>query len=66
MSGWRLDAQGRLISPRGVFVARVVGGDMFFWDRRRRCEEPAPFTIEQWMTWTVNDEDEQGRDANGG
>lgn len=45
-SGWRLDEDGRLLSPDGEWLARLVGGVLLFYDKKRR--EYVPFEISDW------------------
>lgn len=54
-TAWRVDAEGRLLSPDGAFVAVFREGVIFFYDKKRGTY--TPFTLSDWwalMSLTLN------------
>ncbi len=45
-TAWRVDEDGRLLSPDGAFVALLRDGVIFFYDKKRGTY--SPFTMSDW------------------
>lgn len=48
---WRVDDEGRLLSPSGAFCARLSGDKLYLYDKRDRTERP--FSLADWLRLAV-------------
>jgi hypothetical protein len=48
LHGWRVDAEGYLLTPTGAKAARIApDGALMLYDKRAKCERP--LTFDQWQ-----------------